>query len=129
VKVIDSSSLIKYIAREEDWKRVEEYVREGCITLDLAIKETANALVKKLLRGEVDLETAREILNYIPRIVKITSQNEQFPKALEIAVKNKLSIYDAFFVALSVNTNMPLLTSDKKQSETSKEYGITVILV
>jgi len=129
VKVIDSSSIIKYIAKEEHWKRVEEYVKEGCITLDLAVKETANALVKKTLRGEVDLETAREILNYIPRIVKIKSQNEQFPKALEIAVKNKLPIYDALFMALSLNTNVPLLTSDKKQAETSKEYGITVILV
>jgi len=129
VKVIDSSSLIKYIGREEDWKKVEEYVKEGCITLDLAVKETANALVKKTLRGEVDMETAREILNYIPRIVKITSQREQFPRALEIAVKHKLPIYDALFIALSVNTNIPLLTSDKKQAETSKEYGITVILV
>jgi len=129
VKVIDSSSLIKYIAKEEDWKKVEEYVKEGCVTLDLAVKEVANALVKKALRGEVDLETASEILNYMPRIVKITSQNEQFPRALEIAVKHKLPIYDALFLALSVNTNMPLLTSDKKQSETSKEYGITVILV
>jgi len=129
VKVIDSSSIIKYIAKEEDWKRVEEHVKEGCITLDLALEETANALVKKALRGEVDLETAREILDYVPRIVKTASQKEQFPRALEIAVKHKLPIYDALFIALSANTNAPLLTSDKKQAGISKEYGITVIFV
>ena len=129
MKVIDSSSLIKYVSKEENWRKVEEYIKEGCITFDLAVKETANALVKKTLKSEMDLETAKEILNYVPRIVKITSQKEHLPKALEIAVKNQLPIYDALFMALSVNTNTPLLTSDMKQAETSKEYGITVILV
>jgi predicted nucleic acid-binding protein len=129
VKVIDSSSLIKYVSKEENWRKVEEYIKEGCITFDLAVKETANALVKKTLKSEMDLETAKEILNCVPRIVKITSQKEHLPKALEIAVKNQLPIYDALFMALSVNTNTPLLTSDMKQAETSKEYGITVILV
>lgn len=129
MKVIDSSSLIKYVSKEENWRKVEEHIKEGCITFDLAVKETANALVKKTLKSEMDLETAKEILNYVPRIVKITSQKEHLPKALEIAIKNKLPIYDALFMALSVNTNTPLLTSDMKQAETSKEYGITVILV
>jgi predicted nucleic acid-binding protein len=35
------------------------------------------------------------------------SQKEHFLKPLEIAVKHKLSIYDALFTALSVNTGMP----------------------
>ncbi len=129
MKVIDSSSLIKYVSKEENWRKVEEHLKEGCVTFDLAIKETANAMVKKTLKGEVDLETAKEILNYIPRIVKIESQKEHFSKAIEIAIKHKLAIYDALFTALSINTNTPLLTSDTKLAEISKEYGVTVILV
>jgi hypothetical protein len=39
VRVIDSSALVKYFAREEDWERVRELILEGVITLDLAIKE------------------------------------------------------------------------------------------
>ena len=129
MKVIDSSSLIKYVSKEENWRKVEEYLKEGCVTFDLAVKETANALVKKTLKGEVDPETAKEILSHIPRIVKITPQKEHLLKAMEIAVKHKLAIYDTLFMALSINTNTPLLTSDTKQAEISKEYGITVILV
>jgi predicted nucleic acid-binding protein len=129
VKVIDSSALIKYIAKEESWEKVEEHLKEGCITLDLAIKETANALVKKALKNEVNSETAKEIINYLPRIVRITPQNEHFSKALEIAIKNKMAIYDALFTALSVNRNIPLLTSDEKQAKTSREYGVAVTLI
>ena len=129
MKVIDSSALIKYIAKEENWEKVEEHLKEGCVTLDLAIKETANALVKKALKNEVTTETAKEIINYLPKIVRITPQKEHFSKALEIAIKHKLAIYDALFIALSANTNTPLLTSDEKQAETSKEYGVAVTLI
>ncbi|MEM2631225.1 MAG: type II toxin-antitoxin system VapC family toxin [Candidatus Bathyarchaeia archaeon] len=128
MKVIDSSTLIRCIAKEEGWEDIEMHLREGCTTLDLALKEVANALVKKILRNEVDIETARKILGQMPRIVKVTSQAEHFPKALEIAAKNKLTIYDALFIALASNTNAPLLTSDRKQAK-SKEYGITTILI
>ena len=129
MKVIDSSALIKYIAKEENWEKVEEHLKEGCITLDLAIKETANALVKKALKNEVTTETAKEIINYLPKIVRITPQKEHFSKALEIAIKHKLVIYDALFIALSANTSTPLLTSDEKQAKTSKEYGVAVTVI
>ena len=129
MKVIDSSALIKYVAKEENWEKVEEHLKEGCITLDLATKETANALVKKALKNEVTTETAKEIINYLPKIVRITPQKEHFSKAFEIAIKHKLTIYDALFIALSVNTNMPLLTSDEKQAKASKEHGVAVTLM
>jgi len=129
VRVIDSSALIKYVGKEENWEKVEEHLKEGCITLDLATKETANALVKKALKNEVTPETAKEIINYLPKIVRITPQKEHFSKAFEIAIKHKLTIYDALFIALSVNTNMPLLTSDEKQAKASKEHGVAVTLM
>jgi len=129
VKVIDSSALIKYIAKEEGWENVEKHLREGCTTLDLALKEATNALVKKMLKDEVDLETAQKIINHMPKIVKTTSQMEHLPKALEIAFKNKLTIYDALFIALALNTNTPLLTSDKEQAKVSEEYGVITILI
>ena len=129
MKVIDSSALTKYLTKEKNWQKIEEFIKEGCATLDLAIKETANALIKKTLKKEVDAETAKEIIVRSPRIVKIMPQKEQFPKAMEIATKHKITIYDALFIALASNTNQPLLTSDRKQAETSKQYGVTTILV
>ncbi len=129
MKVIDSSALIKYIAKEEGWEEVEKHLKEGCVTLDLALKEAANALVKKMLREEVDLNTAKEIMLHMPKIVKITPQTEHFPKALETAIKHKLTIYDALFIALAMSINAPLLTSDRVQAEISKKHGVITILV
>ncbi|MCS7114513.1 MAG: type II toxin-antitoxin system VapC family toxin [Nitrososphaerota archaeon] len=129
MKVIDSSALIKYIAKEDGWENVEKHLIEGCITLDLALKEAANALVKKILRGEVDLETAKKIIEHIPKVVKIVSQSDHFPKALEIATKNKITIYDALFIALAANTNAPLLTSDKEQAKATEECSVITILI
>ncbi|MEM3055321.1 MAG: type II toxin-antitoxin system VapC family toxin [Candidatus Bathyarchaeia archaeon] len=129
MKVIDSSALIKYIVKEEGWENVEKHLKEGCATLNLALKEAASALVKKMLKGEVDIETAKEIINHIPKIVKMTSQVEHFPKALEIAIKHKITVYDALFIALAIDTNAPLLTSDKEQAKVSKEYEVITIVI
>jgi predicted nucleic acid-binding protein len=129
VKVIDSSALIKYIAKEEGWEKVEEHLKEGCTTLDLVMKETANALVKKVLKKEASIETAKAIIDQLPRILKIMPQKEHFPKALEIAVKHKLTIYDALFIALSASADTPLLTSDRKQAKASEDYGVTTTLI
>jgi predicted nucleic acid-binding protein len=58
VKVIDSSSLSKYVNRETNWDRVRELLREGCTTLELAVKEVGNSLWKRVTRGEVTADTA-----------------------------------------------------------------------
>jgi predicted nucleic acid-binding protein len=128
VKVIDSSALIKYVTKEENWEAVETHIKEGCTTLELAIKETANALAKKTVKNEVTIETSKEIIARIPRIVRIVPQTEHFPKALEIAAKHEITIYDALFIALAANTGQPLLTSDKKQAEISEKYAATTLI-
>ncbi len=129
MKVIDSSALIQYLAKEENWKKVEDHLKEGCVTLDLAVKEVANALVKKALRSEVNTETAEEIIDHLPKVVRIAPEKDHFPKALEIAIKHKIAIYDALFIALSANTNTPLLTSDQEQASISKENGVEVTII
>ncbi|MGC8940056.1 MAG: type II toxin-antitoxin system VapC family toxin [Candidatus Bathyarchaeia archaeon] len=129
MKVIDSSALIKYVAKEENWETVETHIKEGCKTLELAIKETANALAKKTLKNEVTVELSKEIIAHLPKIVKIAPQTEQIPKALEIAAKHKITIYDALFIALAVNTSQQLLTSDKKQAGISEKYVTTILIL
>ncbi|MFB0523455.1 MAG: type II toxin-antitoxin system VapC family toxin [Candidatus Bathyarchaeia archaeon] len=129
MKVIDSSALIKYLTKEEDWQKIENHIKEGCVTLDLTKKETANALVKKTLKDEVDIKTVKQIVAHLSKIVRIMPQEEQFEKALEIAAKHKITIYDALFIALAVNTNQPLITSDRKQAETSERCDVTTTIV
>jgi len=39
VRVIDSSTLVKYFLREAGWEKSREIILEDVLTLDLAIKE------------------------------------------------------------------------------------------
>ncbi|MEJ2781337.1 hypothetical protein WIW89_10745 [Stygiolobus sp. CP850M] len=47
MRVIDSSSLVKFFSKEKGWEKVAEIITEGIMTLDLSIKEVANTMWKK----------------------------------------------------------------------------------
>ncbi|MEM3607785.1 MAG: hypothetical protein QW238_02855 [Candidatus Bathyarchaeia archaeon] len=55
MKAIDPSSLTKFSSREDRWREVEEIPLEGAVTLDLSIKEVANALWRKVLSREAEV--------------------------------------------------------------------------
>lgn len=131
MRVIDSSALIKYFVREDGWERVREIILEGVMTLDLAIKEVANALWKKVLRGDLKCEIAIKILKDLveEKPFPIISQNEYLIKAFEISVKHNITIYDALFIALSTGKSQELVTSDAKQAEIARDLGLKTMLI
>ena len=58
-KVIDSSVLAKYLLKEEDWERVSPILHERPYSLSLAVKETVNALWKRVyLLKDISVEKA-----------------------------------------------------------------------
>ncbi len=126
MKVIDSSSLVKFFSREEGWDRVEEVILEGVMSFDLSIKEVVNALWKKVLNEEMRAQDAEEILKDLikPEVIKTLNQNDYMLGAFEIAVKNKITIYDALFIELAKSTNNDLVTSDSKQAEIARKEGV-----
>lgn len=63
--------------------------------MKLAFKEIGNALWKKILRDEMSLETAKNILYKIQDVVKIESHEDLIIDALDVAVRNNVTIYDA----------------------------------
>ena len=60
MKVIDSSTVAKYVNREENWEPAAEALRGSCISLELAVKETANSLWKRTRRNELDEARAKQ---------------------------------------------------------------------
>jgi len=44
MRVIDSSAIVNYFSREAGWDRVEKVLKEGTITIGLAVKEVGNTL-------------------------------------------------------------------------------------
>lgn len=131
MRVIDSSSLVKFFSKEEGWEKVAQIIKEGVITLDLSIKEVANALWKKILIGEMNEDLTIKILHDLLKseAIIIVNQDEYLIEAFKIANRNKITIYDSLFIALAKSKNLELVTSDKKQYEIAKNEGVNALLV
>ena len=126
MRVIDSSSLIKYFVREDGWRHVRELMLEGVISLDMAVKEVANALWRRILQGEMSYEIALKIVRdlAVNRVIPLESEDKYVEKAIEIGVKSKITVYDALFIALAKELSLELITSDKKQAEAAIGNGV-----
>lgn len=131
MRVIDSSSLIKYFVREDGWRHVRELMLEGVISLDMAVKEVANALWRRILQGEMSYEIALKIVRdlAVNRVIPLESEDKYVEKAIEIGVKSKITVYDALFIALAKELSLELITSDKKQAEAAIGNGVKTILM
>jgi len=131
VRVIDSSALIKYFSREKGWEDVRRYMLEGVLTIDLAIKETLNALWRKIIKEEIMYETVVKLIKDLTenRPFPLESQEQYLTDAFEIAVNNHITIYDALFIAVAKRRNLELITSDKKQANIAERLGVKTILV
>ena len=132
-KVIDSSALAVLLLKEEGWRKVKEILREKPYTIELAVKEVANSIWKrvKLLR-DIDENKALTILGDLLELkrtaLRIEPQDVYLGQALEIALKNDATIYDSLFIAQALTKKAILVTSDEKQAEIAGRLGIRLIM-
>ncbi len=96
------------------------------LTLDLAIYESLNAIWKEYsLLNHIDYETAQEYIDLVKNVFKILhieSINGIEEKVFELANKEKLTIYDAAYLAKSIKANYILVTDDEKLLKKASKY-------
>ena len=61
--MLDASVIAKLIMREEDYHRAAEEIEAHDETMDLALIEASNIILKYYRRGELSLREARERRN------------------------------------------------------------------
>lgn len=129
--VVDSSVLIRYFSKEEGWEEAEELIELGAVTLELAVKEVANGLWKKVLRGEMAKEDAVSLILDLASgdFVRLEDQSKYLEDAFDIAVRWKVTVYDALFVALARSTGLELATCDERQGGVAKGEGVRARLL
>jgi len=127
-EIIDSSALIKYAAKETDWLKIEKYIASAD-SLELALKETSNALWKKIQRKEIELESAKKIIKSLSETVWFLDQRRYMDRALEIATRYHIAVYDALFLACAEIENCKLVSCDGRQLEVATVLGIETIKV
>ena len=134
--VVDSSSLAKFILREEGWEKIEAILAEDrAVTLELALTEVLNAIWRHaVLLGSFPLDVAREKIEVLVELVEsgvleVVEQRGHLRDAFEIAATQKVTVYDALFIALAASTRATLVASDARQAEVAESLGVNVKLV
>jgi predicted nucleic acid-binding protein len=127
-RVIDSSALAKFLLKEEGWKRVEEIIVEKPFTLDLAVKEVANAIWRRVvLLHDIDIEKVLTLLNHLlelKKVLRVEPQDQYIVQAFTIALENNIAVYDALFIAQAMIKKATLVTSDKRQFDVAQKLGV-----
>jgi predicted nucleic acid-binding protein len=133
-KVIDSSVLTKYLLKEKDWEKIHEILLERPYTLDLAMKEVANAIWKRVFfLKDIDIKRAFIILNDLfdmkMKLLRVEPQDNYLKLAFEIAINTGTALYDSLFIAQAFSKSAILITADKKQYKITSELGLASILI
>jgi predicted nucleic acid-binding protein len=136
VKIIDSSSLGKYVNKEENWQEIaKKLVSEQCSTLEFAILEVGNSVWKRVLKKEISKNEAMNVYKEFVRAVfeddlvrSLTVESGLLDASLEFALQEKLTMYDSAFIEVAHRNKCELITSDEKQRDASKKHypGISV---
>jgi len=134
--VVDASALAKLVVEEAGSAEVRRVMREAFTygwsinVPDIALAEALNVLWKhRALLQDLDenefKEAVKDLLALWGRITVYKSYSLAL-KSIEIAVKYKITVYDALYLALSIATNSPLLTYDEELRKIAKDLGIAV---
>ncbi|MEL9990502.1 MAG: type II toxin-antitoxin system VapC family toxin [Thermoproteus sp.] len=132
--VVDASALVKYLLREEGWELVSNAIRaQPLYTVDHAIKEVANALWKHHARGLADRDVVLKIWRAFGRLIEaeavvVEDERRYVEPALGIALRDGITVYDALYIAQSIEKNAKLLTADMRQAEVAKAHNVSTII-
>lgn len=128
--VVDSSALIAFFLREEDWQNLSKYMTLT-MSVDHVIKEFYNSLWKAVyLKKVMEIKDIMRVIELFEKYLKgniiIESEEKYLKSALKIAIQEGLPIYDTIYIAQALHNNKPLLTLDEKQRKIALKYDLKV---
>ncbi len=132
--VIDTSTLIKYLLREEGWEDVSRFLRETpeLVSLEMALIEGANAVWKRYrLYKDISFEIAQRIIDYLHAtkgIIIYENPLRYLPEGEKIALEQGVTVYDALYIAQALKYGR-LATSDEKQGKIAEKLGVEVLYI
>jgi predicted nucleic acid-binding protein len=121
VIVVDASSIAKVVLQEEGWERVPLSV--DAATLDYSFVEVANAVWRAVLHGRVSAEGAGGkvgALKLMANALVVFRAVDYLERGLEIALAERITVYDAFYIALAGDKGGALYTCGKEQYTAKK---------
>jgi len=130
--LLDASALLPLVTRRGK-QLIVEASRENLVTTDLAIYEACNSLWKLAtllktisLEDAVDVATTVKDLAIRSVIQPINFTKLDFSQALKRAYKERLTFYDASYIATAESTEAILVTEDERLQRTASKFVKTI---
>lgn len=120
--VIDASTLVKWLTGDDFSERMKIQIAEcEMLAPDLIINESMSVLKKLLVKKRIHKTLFSELvtdLNFYPHFL-YSSRKLVNSSVLKLG---NISAYDASYVALAQELNLPFYTSDKRLVKVAKKY-------
>jgi predicted nucleic acid-binding protein len=125
--VVDASVALKWYVNERAAEAATRLLMAGAdgerdlLAPDWIVAELANALRKKVKRGECRAEQAEAILDLFgtdaPHLVAAVPL---VPRALELALRLDESVYDCLYIAAAIESEAALVTADARLARAAR---------
>ncbi|MBB5254623.1 type II toxin-antitoxin system VapC family toxin [Sulfurisphaera ohwakuensis] len=124
--------MAKFITKEKGWEKITEILKDA-ETLDFALVEVSNVVWKKVvltreLTEQDAVKAVTIIRDYLPQLLTLNKSVDLIERAIEISMKEKITIYDSLYIALAERKGSKLVTGDKKQHGIAKKYIISELI-
>jgi len=99
---------------------------------DLLLIECANALWKRVGRGELDRDSAMIAVTELSSLEDLECHpldGQLVPPALSLAIAHSLTAYDAAYAALAVQLGGTVLSGDRRFVERASRAGLPVVAI
>ena len=115
--VVDASVAVKWLLTEPYSPEALKLLRSAP-TLhapDLLFPEVGNILWKRVRAGEITADKAKELLEWLATLlIQLHPSPPLILAAIEIACRNKRTVYDSLYLALAVREGCAMVTADEK---------------
>ena len=133
MNVIDASVVIKWFIEEVDSPAAlsfkDAHIRRETLLLapDLLLCEVTNVLVLSNLFSTTEVqECLRNLFDL--EIDLISPSPDLMSSAIELASSRKITVYDAFYLAIAKEFDIKLITADKKLFSKAKDLHCIQLL-
>lgn len=115
--VVDASVAVKWLMPEPHEAPAGRLLHAGhdLLVPDLVFVEVANALWKRVIRGETVVETAIHALQTLGSLpLQVHPSQPLLPLAVELAARFARTVYDSLYLAVAMIRHCPLVTADRR---------------
>lgn len=134
IGVIDTSALIRLFVPdgpaptglESFFRKVEQGVHLA-LAPELLVAELTNVLLKKIRMGELTETEGEELLqDLLAMPIRLLPHAAFMENALEVALQNSLTVYDALYLAVANQQNASIFSSDEQMVKVAKSLQLQI---